>query len=73
MTVVNEEPSRQPAVSHTPVALWLVWALLILIGGTVVVPFITVCVTALRERACISSGMRPMQWPRPQAGSRMRP
>ncbi len=49
MTVVNKEPSCPPAVSHTPVARWLVWAVLIPIGGTVVVPFITVLVTAMGD------------------------
>lgn len=46
MTVVNEEPSRQPVASYAPAARWLAWAVLILIGGTVVVPFVIVLVTA---------------------------
>lgn len=46
MTVVNEEPSRQLVASYAPAARWLAWAVLVLLGGTGVVPFITVLVKA---------------------------
>ncbi len=38
-----EQPS-QPGASQPPVARWLVWAVLILIGGTVVVPLVAALV-----------------------------
>jgi acyl carrier protein len=43
-----EQPS-QPGASQPPVARWLVWAVLILIGGTVVVPLVAALITAAAD------------------------